>query len=174
MNLSIDNELLVRTIKNNRSFAIEAVYKETIKKTYRYIYFRVYDEEDAKDITEEVYIKLMKQFDHYDGEESISSWIYQIARTEIADFWREKYKAGDDFLKRLFVSQELMEENQQATTRVREILSKIPENYAQVLELRFLKGYNVEECAKELKISESNVKVLQHRALKKAGELTYE
>jgi RNA polymerase sigma-70 factor (ECF subfamily) len=38
-----------------------------------------------------------------------------------------------------------------------------------VLELRFLRGYSVRETAQELNLSETNVKVLQFRALNRAG-----
>jgi len=54
------------------------------------------------------------------------------------------------------------------------ILSKLTVNYRKVLELRFLKGYTIAETSDELNLTEENVKVLQHRALKKANQLTKE
>jgi RNA polymerase sigma-70 factor (ECF subfamily) len=49
------------------------------------------------------------------------------------------------------------------------LLATLPENYRRVLELRFLRGYSVRETARELGLSETNVKVLQFRALNRAG-----
>lgn len=170
MNLSLDNELLIQAIERDRNLAISKIYEESIEKIYRYVYFRVYDEQDAQDVTEEIYLKLMTQLDKYDGKESIKSWIYQIARTKISDFWREKYKIDENFLKEVFFFEE-PDKNSKAEERAKEILKKLPENYAKVLELRFLKGYSIKECAEELKTSIENVKVIQHRALKKAGEI---
>lgn len=170
MDLSCDREILMNTVRENRKLAISSIYKETLPKIYRYIYFRVYDESDAEDITEEVYIKLMGQINKYDGRESITSWIYQIARTQIADFWREKYKIDRSFLSELLISPEPEPENDgKSEEKIKEVLMKLPENYAEVLKLRFLQGYSLEECAKKMNISLSNAKVLQHRALKKAG-----
>ncbi|MCA1598553.1 MAG: hypothetical protein LC769_05940 [Chloroflexi bacterium] len=40
-----------------------------------------------------------------------------------------------------------------------------------MLELRFLRGYTLSETARELAMSEGNVKVVQHRALKRAATL---
>ncbi len=170
MDLSYDRDTLIKIVKENPKLAISTVYKETFLKIYRYIYFRVYDESDAEDITEEVYIKLMGQICKYDGQESVTSWIYQIARTKIADFWRERYKLDKSFLSELVSSPDVEDENhEKAEDRVKEVLAALPANFAEVLKLRFLQGYSLEECAVKMNISLSNVKVLQHRALKKAG-----
>lgn len=171
MDLSLDKDELIEVIRKNHKLAISTLYKESNKKIYRYIYFRVYNEEDAEDVTEEVYIKLMKQLDRYDAKESLVDWLYQIARTEISNFWRKRYKVNDDFLKEVFNHQEQPGSyNLQAQEKVKELLAKLSDKYAKILDLRFIKGYSVKESAIELGISVENAKVLQHRALKKAGE----
>src|SRR5216683_2448902 len=60
-------------------------------------------------------------------------------------------------------------ENPEAIQRVDSLLATLPESYRRVLELRFLRGYSVRETAQELNLSETNVKVLQFRALNRAG-----
>lgn len=173
MNLSLDQHELVRALESNRRLAIETIYKESLDKIYRYIFFKIYNEEDAEDITATVYLKLMKQLDKYEGEQSIGSWLYQIAKTEIINYWREKYKINDNFLRELFTYQEETHETSKETfKKIEKILLELPANYAKVLELRYLKGYSLEDCAKEMNTSVANVKVLQHRALKKAGGMT--
>src|SRR5205809_976102 len=57
----------------------------------------------------------------------------------------------------------------EAVLRVDSLLATLPESYRRVLELRFLRGYSVRETAQELNLSETNVKVLQFRALNRAG-----
>jgi RNA polymerase sigma-70 factor (ECF subfamily) len=47
----------------------------------------------------------------------------------------------------------------------------LQENYRQVLELRFLFKYSVKETAEIMKTTEANIKVMQHRALKKAQSI---
>jgi RNA polymerase sigma factor (sigma-70 family) len=53
--------------------------------------------------------------------------------------------------------------------RVDGLLTALPERERRVLELRFLRGYTLIETARELGMSEGNVKVVQHRALKRAA-----
>ena len=51
------------------------------------------------------------------------------------------------------------------------LLGLLPDQFRRVLELRFLKGYSVREAAHEMGVTESNARVLQFRALRKAAEL---
>jgi RNA polymerase sigma-70 factor (ECF subfamily) len=55
--------------------------------------------------------------------------------------------------------------------RVESILDRLPPRYRDVLTYRFLLNYSIKETAEQMRLSEANVKVLQFRALKKAGEL---
>ena len=52
--------------------------------------------------------------------------------------------------------------------RVTALLEALPERYCRVLDLRFLRGYSIQETAQELGITPENVQVIQHRALAKA------
>jgi RNA polymerase sigma-70 factor (ECF subfamily) len=54
------------------------------------------------------------------------------------------------------------------------MLAELPERYAQVLRLRFLRGYTIRETANALDVTVANAKVLQHRALRRAAQLTGE
>jgi RNA polymerase sigma-70 factor (ECF subfamily) len=54
--------------------------------------------------------------------------------------------------------------------RAARVLSALPDHYRHILELRFLRGYSVRESAKEMGITVTNAKVLQHRALRRAAQ----
>jgi RNA polymerase sigma-70 factor, ECF subfamily len=58
--------------------------------------------------------------------------------------------------------------------RVKRILERLPEHYRDVLTYRFLLNLSIKETAVRMGLSEANVKVLQFRALKKAGHLELE
>src|SRR5258708_40218665 len=47
--------------------------------------------------------------------------------------------------------------------RANAVLTQLPDNYRQVLELRFLRGYSLRETAEAMGVSLSTAKVLQHR-----------
>jgi RNA polymerase sigma factor (sigma-70 family) len=61
-----------------------------------------------------------------------------------------------------------------APERVGEVLQALPDNYRQILELRFLHGRSIKDSATEMGISVANAKVLQHRALRLAAQVNKE
>jgi RNA polymerase sigma-70 factor (ECF subfamily) len=64
--------------------------------------------------------------------------------------------------------------NSATAERAQRVLSLLPDNFRRILELRFLRGYSVREAANELGVTESNARVLQFRALRKAADLELE
>jgi RNA polymerase sigma-70 factor (ECF subfamily) len=60
---------------------------------------------------------------------------------------------------------------EQTAARARALLAQLPEHYRAVLSYRLLEGLSVAETARRMGTSEGNVKILQHRALKRAAEL---
>jgi RNA polymerase sigma-70 factor (ECF subfamily) len=60
---------------------------------------------------------------------------------------------------------------EQTAAHARALLAQLPEHYRAVLSYRLLDGLSVAETARRMGTSEGNVKILQHRALKRAAEL---
>ncbi len=165
------------------------VYIEPI---YRFVYARIGIREDAEDVTSQVFVKAVRWADTARGELSLRSWLYQVARTSIADYWRERYRRDAQVVplepaRAASVDDDLDDEaseapwlaaepaeaepGHEAALVVREILDQLPENYRRVLTLRFLEALPIKAVAAIMQISEGNVKVLQYRALQKAAQI---
>jgi RNA polymerase sigma-70 factor (ECF subfamily) len=156
---------------------LEEIYSRYLGPIYRFLYRRVGNREDAEDLTAETFLKAFRHLDPSRSEASTVHWLYIVARTVAADHWRRYYRHGaflpyedlhpddanDDAMK--------LPGRSNAEVRVADTLDRLPEQYRRVLELRFLRGYSVQETAQELGITSGNAKVLQHRALAKAARL---
>jgi len=55
--------------------------------------------------------------------------------------------------------------------RVKRILAALPEHFREVLTCRFLLNLSIRDTASRMGLTEANVKVLQHRALRRAADL---
>ena len=160
---------------------MQRLYEDNLHVIYRFIYSKVGNREEAEDLTSQVFIKAVRSIDNSRDAASIQSWLFQVARTTIADHWRSFYQLRahslDDLLEagwegptesepppRIAVSQD----------RVARILDHLPDHYREVLTCRFLLNFSIKETAQRMGLSEANVKVLQFRALKKAGRLELE
>lgn len=144
-------------------------YQTHVTAIYQYIYSRVGNRPDAEDLTAQVFMKAINGMRSDVSVPELRSWLYRVAQTTLADHWRQYYAEDvaelDDDVSRPPAPRE----NPEAVQRVDSLLATLPESYRRVLELRFLKGYSVRETAQELSLSETNVKVLQFRALNRAG-----
>lgn len=154
---------------------MERVFERYLDPVYRYLYSRVGNREDAEDMTSEVFLKAARQLESNRSEASVARWLFTVARTVLADHWRRYYRVGPTVPFNDGVGAnveagdvELPDRNRQL---VAEVLEALPPRSRAVLELRFLRGYSVEETAQELSLTSTNVKVIQHRALAKAVEI---
>jgi RNA polymerase sigma factor (sigma-70 family) len=154
---------------------LEQVYAEYLDPIYRFLYARVGNREDAEDLASQVFLKAFRQLDVARAERSIASWLFSVARTVLADHWRQEYRYGpvaeldENLAQRMDTPAE--SDDTLKVERVNEVLGLLPARSRSVLELRFLRGYTVDETARALGITSGNVKVIQHRALARAADL---
>jgi len=155
-------------------------YQEHLKSVYRYIYGKVGNREEAEDLTTQVFLKVLHHLDFERDTLSMQKWLFQVARTTIADYWRVQYRVSVASLEALLDAGwegPIQEEGEQSsyasmmpTERVQSILLALPEHYREVLTCRFLLNLTIKETALKLGLTEANVKVLQFRALKRAAD----
>ncbi len=160
---------------------LQRLYEDNLHVIYRFIYSKVGNREEAEDLTSQVFIKAVRSIDNSRDTASIQSWLFQVARTTIADHWRSFYQLRahslDDLLEAGWegpAETEPPPRVAQPQDRVTRILERLPDHYREVLTCRFLLNLSIRETAQRMGLSEANVKVLQFRALKKAGRLELE
>ncbi|HEX6544016.1 MAG TPA: RNA polymerase sigma factor [Ktedonobacterales bacterium] len=160
---------------------LQRLYEDNLHVIYRFIYSKVGNREEAEDLTSQVFIKAVRSLDSERATASIQSWLFQVARTTIADHWRSFYqlraRSLDDLLEAGWEGPAESAGNPAPAPpqdQVRRILERLPDHYREVLTYRFLHNLSIKETALRMGLSEANVKVLQFRALKKAGRLELE
>ena len=151
----------------------ESVYQDNVVGIYQLVFRRVGNAADAEDLAEEVLMQTLKTLRLPAPIPTVRAYLVKTARTVLADHWRRHYAARDaaNELEQLPVE---IVANPDAVDRAQRLLSLLPDNFKNILELRFLRGYSVREAASELGVTESNARVLQFRALRKAAELERE
>ncbi len=156
----------------------QTFYQENLGQIYRFVYSKVGNREEAEDLTSQIFVKAVRGVDTERGVLSIQKWLFQVARTTIADYWRSFYRISVSSLEELLeagwegpASEEQAEFNANPAERVQRILQALPEHYREVLHCRFLLNLSIRDTALKMGLSEANIKVLQFRALKRAADL---
>lgn len=156
----------------------EAIYEAHVTAIHRFVYARVGNRPDAEDLTAQVFMRAVEQLDVDRPAPQIAAWLYRVAQNAVADYWRAFYRLPQVGVEQVAGTWEPVSpqasptadaEADTAAAAVARLLKKLPEQYARVLELRFLQRLTVAETAERLGISHGNAKVLQYRALRRAA-----
>ncbi|OBF86011.1 RNA polymerase subunit sigma [Mycobacterium sp. 852002-51163_SCH5372311] len=159
----------------------QAVYADNATWVYRTLFARVGNRADAEDLTAEVFLAALRPLRLTASVAEVRAYLRATARTVLAAHWRETLGREITSIEDIGQlgppspnSPDSEEAISTAPQRVAQVLDKLPDRYRRILELRFLQGSSIKETASELGISVANTKVLQHRALRLAAQVTDE
>jgi RNA polymerase sigma-70 factor (ECF subfamily) len=166
------------------------VYDEFYLRILRYVLSRVGDVEVARDITAEVFLKMVKsRWKFRLTKAPVSAWLFRIAGNEISSYYRkEKYRplgldaalagAGTvplslrgDLQQELSEAQEKIDRSD-AYLKVQRHLRMLPDKYQEVIVLHYLEAQSVPQIAMLLGKKEGTVKSLISRGIAKLSEAT--
>lgn len=163
---------LVKKAQKGDKKAFSQLYDLYLSEIYRFCFYKTGNHQQAEDLTQEIFLKVLKSLNGFKGKSSFKNWLYGIAKHVIIDFYRNNYKLKTvslnewNWVQYLVVDEEDGSSGDIKAAKVKKILASLKDNYRKVLELRFLKGYSIKEVAKELGFTESNVKIIQYRAIR--------
>ncbi len=145
-------------------YSIEHIWKELHCKLKYFIRSRVSDEFNADEILQEVFIKVHNKIDSLKDKEKIHSWVYQITRNTIIDFYR-KQKKSVELSDQEFVEHEFEPDpNKEFQKDILDTIKKLPGKYRDALIKTEYEGLTQKELAEELGISLPGAKSRVQRA----------
>ncbi|MEX2081264.1 MAG: sigma-70 family RNA polymerase sigma factor [Dehalococcoidia bacterium] len=166
-----DERTVVDAAKSGDQGALGELYDYYFPRIYRFVAARLGAGEDAEDVTEEVFLKVIDGLGKFSWRDvPFGAWIFRIARNEVVSHARkQKTRGASSQLSDTIAdaSQDFVRAVEMEFTLeiVREAAARLPEAQRQVIALRFGAGLSVAETARTLNKSENNVKVLQHKAI---------
>jgi RNA polymerase sigma factor (sigma-70 family) len=163
----------LRLVPGDRYADWEAVYQDNATWVYRTIFARVGNQADAEDLTAEVFLAALRPLQLSATVPEVRAYLKATARTVLAAHWRATLGREITSIDDLDLAAPDSEESiSTAPQRIDAVLDTLPDHYRRILELRFLQGRSIKESAVELGITAANAKVLQHRALRLAAQVT--
>jgi RNA polymerase sigma-70 factor (ECF subfamily) len=149
---------------------LEAIYSDFHNKLHNFIAARVPDPETAEDILQDVYLKIHAHIDGLRDSDRLESWIYQITRNAIIDYYRRARPQAELPESLASPLDEQPDAVSELATSVKGMLGCLPEKYRQALELTELQGLSQVELATRLDITVSGAKSRVQRARQKLKE----
>ena len=173
----IDENALVNQFQNGDTAAFNPLVLKYQKKIYNLMYQRVRDQETAKDLCQEVFLKAFNALPNFKGGSAFYSWIYRIAINCSIDFQRQRNRdrvltfeelpfEADEVLRMSdsHPSPEQLFNEKELGLIIRKAVRKLPPGQRRVFNLRHRRELAIKDIAALLNRSEGTVKAHLHHA----------
>lgn len=150
--------------------ALAEIHTRYYRRIYRYIDYRVQNEQTVEDLTSEVFVRFLTAIrDHHAPQNSIEGWLIGVAKNVIKEYYRRNRRddwstLGEEKASLLPMSAEVVDTHIM-NEQVREAIKELTEDQQQVLALRFGFEMPIKQTAEVMQKSEGSIKMLQVRAV---------
>jgi len=165
-------EALVESARSGNREAFDELVKRTTPDTYTLARRLVSNEEDARDVVQEAYLRAYRSLNSFRGDASFSTWMYRITANCASTYLgRRRRHRHDDIADEVDMADSTPENDPAIAAdgkllreRLEAAIAQLPPRLRSVVVLRDIYDMNHAEIADQLAISESAAKVRLHRA----------
>jgi RNA polymerase sigma-70 factor (ECF subfamily) len=161
---------LIRRARDLEETALSELYRRYANDIFRYIHYRVRDENVAEDLTGDVFTRMLQGLPGFTFRGApFSAWLYNIAHARVVDYFRhQKVRVHiplDEHLPSAGQHPEKAVELEEEHRTLLNAIGQLTDDQRQVLLSKFIERHSNAEIAAILGKTEGAVKSLQHRAL---------
>jgi RNA polymerase sigma-70 factor (ECF subfamily) len=180
---------MVLAVRDGDVLAYRSLVERYQERVYHMVYGMVRNQEDARDITQDAFVKAYKNLDRFRLESSFYTWIYRIAMNLAIDHLRKRKRHGETSFdeqvatrdERGGIDEAHHQDNparslqrKQLYRRIMDALQQLPEDQRQAMLLREIDGLSYKEIAEIMEIPEGTVMSRLYYARKKLQKLLEE
>lgn len=179
--LGLNEQELVDALRRGEDWAFETMVRAYGGRLLAVARRYAGNEEDARDIVQNVYLSAFRALGQFHGDAKLSTWLHKIAVNTALMKLRSRRRKPEQSIEDLLPSfiedghhvekftawtapADVLIEKAQTRATVRACISQLPESYRTVLLLRDIDERSTQEVAEMLDITPTAVKVRLHRA----------
>ena len=173
----MDEELIEKILKGKTEL-YEEIIKRYQNKVYSTVYSYVRDSEEAKDLTQEIFIKIYNNLSNFKNMSRFSTYLYRVAVNCCIDWTRKKrlktvsvmfYQEDSEieiyeYITDLSCNPEQLLLKQENISIIRKEINKLPEIYRTVMIMFYFQDFSPQEIADILEIPRKTVDTRLYRA----------
>jgi RNA polymerase sigma-70 factor (ECF subfamily) len=167
---SVANLPLIEKAKSDPA-AFATLYRQFRDPVFYYIYTRVGNRKDAEDLIEQTFLNVLEDLNGYRDEGHFTAWIFTIARSRVADFYRRRKPSVS--IEQIFTLCDPLQDPVEHMIRsetmqsLGTLLNLLEENERELLRLRFSARLSFKDIACILKRKESAIKMSYYRLIER-------
>jgi len=168
-----DDVLLVKEFKAGQDKAFETILDKYRLSVYSICYRYTRNDEDARELSQDVFIKVYRNLDKFNEKSKLFTWLYRIVVNTCLSFKRKNkfFKEPSTMVETLVMP---MEERLMMKKAIDDALQELPERQRMVFILRHYDGYKFDEIGELMGITGGAAKANHHHAIKKLRDLLKE
>ncbi|MCX6554717.1 MAG: RNA polymerase sigma factor [Candidatus Aminicenantes bacterium] len=166
-----DDEQVMAQVREGRVEMLAVLFERYHVRLFNFFLRLTADRPLSEDLTQELFLRILKYRHTFRGESKFSTWMYQIARNLHIDQIRSRHPEIpiDDLFEEKPSAQPCPAQNAEARQEadlLAQALERLPLRKREVLLLSRFQNLKYQEVARLLECSVENVKTLVHRSLK--------
>ena len=175
-----DQELVKLTLENQDHF-LHIVNRYETKLLSFILRISNVSAEEAKDLLQDVFIKVYQNLNDFDPSLKFSSWIYRITRNHVISHYRKNKnkqtllssEVNDEILNNLIGDFDITKEvdHQILTKNILDVLNQIDDKYKEVIVLKYFEQKSYEEISDIIKKPKGTVATYLNRGKRKFKEI---
>lgn len=173
------DEVIMEAVKNGDLQQATLLFERYNKRIYNFLARMTLDRSLAEDLTQNVFLRVMKYRNSYRQGARFQSWIFQIARNVFSDHYQEVKSKYTHFVDVNHLGDDMADPDEAKIQEEKESIllrsmARLSEDQREILVLTRFQHMKYEEVAALMETSVSNIKVKVHRALNRLREYYFE
>ena len=164
----ISDEHLIQQFVQGDLRAFDSLYYRHIRSVYNRVRYTV-PETDVEDVTQEVFIAALHSIPSFRGEARFGTWLRTLTNNKVAEYYRKRSRKKETMQVDLIHAERRGDRSNHSTFEdriaLRNALKVIPDQYREVILLRFAEGMQFNEIAELLHQNPEATKSLFRRAM---------
>lgn len=164
-----------------RQAIFHRLYDDYHQDVFNFLIYLVKNRAAAEDLAHEVYVRVLRAYDRFEGKSSEKTWLFSIAKNVAIDYFRKMavrerhtFATFDWEVEQLVSPTETPEEFAELSDQMRELLEALERctgDQKMVIVMRYFQELSILETAEILGWNEAKVKTTQHRAIKQLRKI---
>lgn len=172
----LSDEQLMQHLARGDNKAAGVLYDRYYKNVYGYFVRMTHDVDASRDLTQNVFLKIIRYSQSWKEDRVFAHWLFRIARNVMVDYFRGARKFMDlndepELAKRDRDDSLREMETRESVDFLLEAMDKLSPGYRELIELNRFQGFSYKEIAATISSNENAVKVKTFRAIQKLKEI---
>ena len=172
----LSDEHLMKRLAQGDKKAVAVLYDRYYQQVYGYFVRMTRDTEAGSDLTQNVFLKVIRYASSWKEDKVFRYWLFRIARNILVDYHRGARKFYDVNAEPEITLRDEADAVQAMEAResfefLLEAMAKLPPGYRELIELNRFQGFSYKEIADTISSNENAVKVKTFRAIQKLKKI---